>query len=80
MSTERFAITGVHHFREHFASSATHEFIMFFFEWNEAESTRYVVHYLVYCASPGLWLIMSVEQSTEWELPGETEVLVENLS
>jgi hypothetical protein len=31
-------------------------------------------HYVAYCASPG-WMMISVEQSVEWE----TEVLGENL-
>jgi hypothetical protein len=44
----------------------------------ETESAWYVDPYLAYCTSPG-WYMMSVEQSVEWELVGETEVLGENL-
>jgi hypothetical protein len=50
-----------------------------FLGWGETESTWYVGHYLAYCTSPGWYMMMSVEQSVEWELAGETDVLGENL-
>jgi hypothetical protein len=45
--------------------------------WGDAESTWYAGHYWGFCTSPG-WQ-MSLEQSVEWQLAGETEVLGENL-
>jgi hypothetical protein len=47
--------------------------------WDENESTWYIGHYLVYCISPGWWMMVSVEQSVGW-LEGETEALGINLS
>jgi hypothetical protein len=52
-------------------------FFFSFLGWGETESTGYVGQYLAYCTSPGSSMIM--EQSVEWELAGETEVLGENL-
>jgi hypothetical protein len=37
---------------------------------------------MAYCTSPGWWVMMmtmSVEQSVEWELAGETDILGEKL-
>jgi hypothetical protein len=53
-------------------------FFFSFLEWGETESTWYVGHCLAYCTSSG-WQMMSMEQSVEWELGRETEVLGENL-
>jgi hypothetical protein len=47
----------------------------YFSSWVEFESTWYCDHCLAYCTSPGWWIMMSVEQSVECELAGETEVL-----
>jgi hypothetical protein len=52
--------------------------LYFLLRWGETVSTWYVGHCLGYCTSPG-WYMMSVEQSVEWELAGETVVTRENL-
>jgi hypothetical protein len=46
--------------------------------WSEIESTWHVGHCLVY-RSAGWCMMMNVEQSEEWELTGESEVLGEIL-
>jgi hypothetical protein len=46
--------------------------------WGETQSTWFVGHCLAYFTSPGTQM-MSVKQSVEWELTGETEVVGENL-
>jgi hypothetical protein len=46
-----------------------------FLVWGETESTWYVGLYLACCTNPGIWVMMSVLQSLEWELAEETEVL-----
>jgi hypothetical protein len=45
----------------------------------ETESTWYVVHYLPHYTRPGRYMIMSVEQSVEWDQAREIVVLGENM-
>jgi hypothetical protein len=53
------------------------EMLLFsFLGWGQTESSLYVGHYLAYWTKQ---MIMNVEQSVEWELTEETEVLGENL-
>jgi hypothetical protein len=54
-------------------------FLFSFLWWGETESTWFVGHYLAYCTISGWEMMMNMEQSVEWELAGETEVLGENL-
>jgi hypothetical protein len=46
----------------------------------ETEFTCYVIHNVTYSTSPEWLMVMSVEQSVEWELAKGIEVLGENLS
>jgi hypothetical protein len=46
--------------------------IIIIFSWVETESTLYC---LAYCTSRRREMMIIVEQSVEWELAGETEVL-----
>jgi hypothetical protein len=50
-----------------------------FLWWDETESIWYVGRYLTYCTSPGLQIMINMEQSVECELTRETEVLGEKL-
>jgi hypothetical protein len=54
-------------------------FVFSSLDWGETECTWHVNDCLAYSTSPGWWMMMSVEQSVEWKLAGETEVLGENL-
>jgi hypothetical protein len=53
--------------------------ISFPLELGEAESVLYVGHYLAYVTSPVWQMTMNIEQSVEWELLTEAEVLREIL-
>jgi hypothetical protein len=50
-----------------------------FFTWRETESTSCFCHCFTYFTSLKWSMMMIVEQSMEWELAGEIEVLWENL-
>jgi hypothetical protein len=54
-------------------------FCVSFSEWGETESTWYVGLQLAYCTTPEWWMMINMEQSVEWGLAGETEVLGENM-
>jgi hypothetical protein len=60
-------------------TNSTANIVFFFSCGGVRQSTWYVGHYLVYCTSPGWWMMMSEEQSVEW-VEGETYVLGGNLS